>query len=135
MVPKAKHADSPAPKPKRPNFLPIDSSSGFSARANGIEALVVLPNRPPALSTRPRNPRSRHIFTIDSLSVRYGLVQRDEVEIFEAPAGLGQNGVDGGSAHEGDEDLSNRGAIHRQPLLPGVDLVLGRGGPFDPPAG
>ncbi len=51
IVPKAKLADSPPPKPNRPNLLPVASFSELIARASGIEALVVLPNRPSESNT------------------------------------------------------------------------------------
>src|SRR5947208_3741940 len=57
-----------------------------------------------------------------------GLVQRDQVQVFELPVGFGQGGVDRGSADEGDEDLANCGAIHREPRGTGIDLRRGGGG-------
>jgi hypothetical protein len=59
-------------------------------------------------------------------------VQRDEVEVSEAHPGFSQSGVDGGSANEWDQDLANRGAIHRERCSP---AAISRGEGAGPPAG
>ena len=62
-------------------------------------------------------------------------MQRHEIEIFEAPAGFGQSGVRGRAADEGDQDLSNLGAVHREPVFSGLELLRRGLGPSRPAGG